>query len=73
MIFIMGGVLAFAVALPYFGLVPSVVVLTLASACADDKLSWRSTLVLAAALSFLGWLIFILGLGIVLEPFKWPF
>ena len=73
MIFIMGGVLAFAVALPFFGLIPSVVVLTIASACADNKLSWFATAVLAVALSFLGWLIFIFALGIVLEPFKWPF
>jgi len=73
MIFIMGSVLAFAIALPYFGLVPSVIVLTLISACADDKLSWRAAAVLSVALAFLGWLIFIVGLGIVLEPFKWPF
>ena len=39
----------------------------------QDKIGIRGALLLSVALSLIAYLIFRLGLGIVLEPFRWPF
>ncbi len=70
---IMVGVLAFALTVTRFGMVPAIVVLTIAAVLADTKIKLVGTIILAIALSILAYLIFRLGLGIVLEPFRWPF
>jgi predicted secreted protein len=67
------GVLGFALTINSFGMVPGIVLLTVCSAPADDKLGVIGTAVLAAVLSLLAYLIFHVGLGITIEPFKWPF
>lgn len=73
MFFIMIGVLAFAALVVPFGMIPAVVVLTAAAVLADTKIRLLGTIVLAFGLSVLAYLIFRVGLGIVLEPFRWPF
>jgi hypothetical protein len=73
MIFIMIGVLAFALIVTRFGMVPAIVVLTIASVLADSKIGVIGTIILSIALSLIAYLIFRVGLGIVLEPFRWPF
>jgi hypothetical protein len=73
MIFIMLGVWAFAIIVVPFGMVPAIVVLTIAAVLADTKIGIIGTAILAVALSVLAYLIFRVGLGIVLEPFRWPF
>jgi hypothetical protein len=67
------GVLIFALTVTRVGMVPAVVMLTFAAVLADDKLGWKGSIVLAIALSLIAYLIFRVGLGIVLEPFRWPF
>jgi hypothetical protein len=73
MLLISAGVLAFALIVPSFGMVPAIVLLTIAGVYADDKIGIRGALLLSVALSLIAYLIFRVGLGIVLEPFRWPF
>ena len=72
-IFIMLGVLGFALTIAPFGMVPAITLLIVASALADDRISPLGALILSSALSLIAYLVFRLGLGIVLEPFRWPF
>lgn len=65
-------VLAFAVLIKPFGLVPAIVALIFVSARADGKLSFRSTAMLAGGLSLMAVLIFQIGLRMPLSPFSWP-
>jgi len=67
------GVMIFAATVGYFGMVPAVVLLTVAAVCADDKLGVRGTAILAVALAIIALLVFRFGLAIPLETFKWPF
>jgi hypothetical protein len=66
------GVLGFALIVPSFGMVPAIAALTVGALLADGPLGPRSTAVLTLALSALAYLVFRLGLGIALEPFRWP-
>lgn len=71
MIFVSLSVLAFAVGIRYFGLVPAVVGTIVVSAVADPDFRIVPTLILAAAMSFFAWLVFTIGLGLALPPFAW--
>jgi len=73
MFFIMGGVLMFGLTVTTFGMIPAVIILTIFGVLADTKMGVLGTIVLAVGLSLLAYLIFILGLGIVLPAFRWPF
>jgi len=73
MFFIMGGVLMFGLTLTTFGMIPAVVILTIFGVLADTKMGVLGTIILAISLSILAYVIFIVGLGIVLPPFSWPF
>lgn len=68
-IFIMGGILAWALLVDRVGFVPSTVVLVLACASVEIGSTWRSSLLLATGLCAAGYAIFIRGLGIPLSPF----
>ncbi|MDP2358756.1 MAG: tripartite tricarboxylate transporter TctB family protein [Beijerinckiaceae bacterium] len=70
---IIGGGLAFAFIVTRFGMVPGVIVLTVFSVMADDKLGVVGTIILSAVLSLLIVAIFSYGLGVSLQPFRWPF
>jgi len=65
-------IVAFALVLPRFGLVPATVVSVLLSARAENGASFFWQLVLAVSLALLGTLVFIVGLGMTVSPFKWP-
>lgn len=73
LIFTVIGVLAFALTVTRLGMVPAIVLLTIAAALADTKLKPIGIVLLAAGLSLIAYVIFRIGLGIVLEPFRWPF
>jgi hypothetical protein len=73
MLVIMLGVLVFGLTVTRLGMVPAIVLLTLISVFADTKLRLVGGLILSVALSLIAYLIFRVGLGIVLEPFRWPF
>lgn len=66
------GLISFALTIPAFGMVPAVFLLTLCAALADGSALSLGTLVLASVLSALAYLVFSLGLGIAVEPFRWP-
>jgi hypothetical protein len=72
-IFVMAGVLIFALTVTRLGMVPAIILLTFAAVAADTKIGWRGAILLSIALSVIAYLIFRVGLGIVLEPFRWPF
>jgi len=73
-IFIMLGVLGFALTIVPLGMMPAAItLLVVASAFADDRISLLGALILSCALSLTAYLVFRLDLGIVLEPFRWPF
>jgi hypothetical protein len=71
--FVLAGVIIFAVTVELIGVVPAIFLLTGASVLADNKLGLTGTLILASLLSGGAVLIFLVGLGIPIHPFVWPF
>lgn len=64
--------LAFALLVLPFGLVPAIIAQTVLAGISDCKLSWRGSLILAGALSVGATLVFKIGLGVILPTFAWP-
>lgn len=70
LLLILGGILLFAAALEYLGLVLAGFGMVALVGLASDQHTWRATLLTAAVLSGAAWAIFILGLGL---PYAvWP-
>ena len=65
-------ILAFALLVISFGLVPAIIAQTILAGISDSKLSWRGSLILAAVLSAGATLVFKAGLGVILPTFAWP-
>ncbi|KDC76294.1 tripartite tricarboxylate transporter TctB family protein [Bordetella bronchiseptica MBORD635] len=65
-------VLAFALLVLSFGLVPAIIVQSVLAGISDCKLSLRNSLLLAGGLSVGATLIFKVGLGVILPAFAWP-
>jgi len=59
----------FAMTIRWLGLVPAIVLVTMVSVLADNKLGIIGSIILAIGLSITGWLIFSVALGIPLQPF----
>jgi len=72
-IFVLLAVAAFAFTVRVFGLVPAVVLLVGLSTLAEKGARLRTFLALATVLSALAFLVFRVGLGMNLPPFRWPF
>ncbi len=70
--FVLLSLVLFALTVDTFGLIPATAILTVAAVLADKKVGVIGTIVLAAVLSAIAILVFSVGLGIPLEPFKWP-
>lgn len=66
-------ILGFAFGIRYLGLVPAIVLTVLISSLAASPLRMGGALVLAVVLSLVAWLIFTLGLGLALPPFRFAF
>jgi hypothetical protein len=64
---------AFAFTVRDFGMVPATFLLVGIAALAQNDVRLKRTVVLAAALSALGVIIFARGLGVLLPAFAWPF
>ncbi|WP_163271755.1 tripartite tricarboxylate transporter TctB family protein [Chelativorans alearense] len=64
--------LAFVLLVEPFGLVPAIVVLTLIATCADGKLGWLGSAILAVVLAGGAVLIFQVGLDLQLPTLNWP-
>jgi putative tricarboxylic transport membrane protein len=71
--FVLLALLVFAVGIDWFGLIPAIVLLTITSVLADNKLGLVGTTILAIGLAVIAWLIFRVALEIPLQLFKWPF
>ncbi len=70
--FVLLSLAVFALTVDTFGLIPATALLTVAAVLADNKLGVIRTVVLAVVLAAIAILIFRVGLGLLLEPFKWP-
>jgi len=67
---IVGAVAVFGWALPHLGMVIALPLLIVASATASDEFHWKDALINAAVLTVGCWLIFIVGLKLVIP--LWP-
>ena len=65
-------ILAFALLLVPFGLIPAIIVQTVVAGLSDCKLSWRGSLILAGAIAVGATLLFKVGLGLIVPAFAWP-
>ena len=72
LILILVSILVFGLMIRAFGVVPSVMVMTLIASRADRKLSWFGTSVLAVILAALAALVFPIGLGLLIPIVAWP-
>jgi hypothetical protein len=72
-VFVLLAVAAFALTVRTLGLVPAVVLLVGLSTLADKEARFRTFLALAAVLCAIAVLVFRVGLGMNLPPFRWPF
>jgi hypothetical protein len=70
---VIAGILAFTLTVDVLGMIPAISLLTVAAALADDELGPLPILALSASLSVIAVLIFRFGLGIPIEPVRWPF
>lgn len=68
---IVAGLLAFAVMLDRFGLIPATVVLVALSALGDRPLRPRAIAGTAVVVAAIGYFVFLRGFGIQLEAFHW--
>lgn len=66
------GLAAFALILPFFGVVPAIAGLTLIASFAEERPSPLFWVLLTAGLSVVILLLFSFGLGVPLRPFQWP-
>ena len=69
---VLASVAAFALILPAFGLVPATIALAAIAHRAERKVRPLTTVVLAVALAFLAWAVFVIALGVRLPAFRWP-
>ncbi|AQZ53846.1 tripartite tricarboxylate transporter TctB family protein [Martelella mediterranea] len=70
---ISGSILAFAFTIETLGLVPAVFLTVVIATFAEKRVPLVSALLLGASMAFLTWAIFILGLGLPIHSFDWPF
>jgi putative tricarboxylic transport membrane protein len=70
--FVLLSLIVFAVAVNTVGLIPATLALIVVAVLADNKLGIVATLVLAAVMAAVAVLVFQIGLGIPLDPIKWP-
>lgn len=68
-VFIMGGIVVWVLLVDEVGFVPSTVALVVISAQAEREITWLETLLLAACMTLVGYLIFIRGIGIPIAAF----
>jgi hypothetical protein len=66
-------IVAFALVIRRLGMGPAVFVLVLLASFSSNDLPPLKALMLAAALTALGWLVFVLALGLPIKLFVWPF
>jgi len=73
MILILLSVAVFALAIRPFGLIPAVAACVLVAALSEPTNRPLTILLLAVTLPALAWLVFVFGLRLPMQPFRWPF
>ncbi|MBF9033736.1 tripartite tricarboxylate transporter TctB family protein [Rhodobacterales bacterium HKCCE2091] len=71
--FVLGGVVAFAVLVGWFGLAPAVVGCVLVASLAERPPRFLGALAVAGVLCVAAWAIFKVGLGLAIPMLRWPF
>lgn len=66
-------IVVFALVIRRLGMAPAIFGLVMVASFSSDDLSPLKALMLAAALTALGWLVFVLALGLPLKLLVWPF
>ena len=69
---IIGAVLVFGLTVRALGLMPAVVATALLSCWGTGQFRLHQALIVAVLLAIFCWAVFILGLGLALDPFVWP-
>jgi hypothetical protein len=69
---VVASIVVFGLLIRPFGLVPAVIALTLVATLGDDKLGLRGALLLAAGVTAMAALIFVIGLGMLIPLVRWP-
>ena len=72
-VFLSAAVLCFALSIDRFGLVPSVFATTVIATLAETRVPALRAVLLGAAMALMTWALFILGLGLAMRAFDWPF
>lgn len=72
LITIIGAVFAFGAGIRGVGLVPAVLITALLSCWATGQFRFHQALLTAALLAAFCWAVFVLGLGLALDPVVWP-
>jgi hypothetical protein len=72
-IFVLLGVVAFALTIRPFGLIPAILSVVVISSIAELKFRPVSLGVLCLVLCFMAWLIFRVALGLTIPMARWPF
>ena len=70
LLWIVGSVAAFGWALPHLGMVIGLPILVIVAAMAGDEFHWKDAVINAAILTLGSWLIFIVGLKLIIP--LWP-
>ena len=70
-LFLSAAVLAFALVIERFGLVPAVFATTVVATLAEVKLTAVQAALLGAAMALMTWAIFLAGLGLTIPAFDW--
>lgn len=66
-------ILVFAFTIETLGLIPAVFLTVVIATFSETRLTLLSAALLGAAMAFLTWAIFILGLGLPIPSFDWPY
>ena len=73
MFVIIGAIFGFGFALPYIGVIPSVILLTAALVLADNQLGVVATLALSIGMAVVTYLLFDTLLAVPFQAYRWPF
>lgn len=71
-LFVLAGVIAFALSIRPLGLIPAVLAVTIISSFAELKVRPLSLALLCLSLSLIAWVTFGLGLNLPIPMFRWP-
>lgn len=69
--FVIASIVVFALTLKVLGLILATMLAVIVSSLADKETRWKGRLLIAVGVAFITWLVFSLGLSMVLPVFPW--